>query len=133
LRKIRFFDSEHQVMLVLWTNHLAAAPEVITELYRRRWQVELFFQWMKQHLRWRAFYGRSQHALRSQRGCALGAYLMVAILKKQARMEKSLNEMVRICSVNIFSQEPLAEIFANEITPQTQTQGAHAIQNTLPF
>jgi|ERR1700722_1963242 len=133
LRKIRFFDSEHQVMLVLLTNNLEAAPEVITELYRRRWQVELFFKWMKQHLRLRAFYGRSQNAVRCQIWCAICAYLMVAILKKQARIEKSLNDMVRICSVNIFSQEPLAEIFANEITPQTQTRGAHAIQNTLPF
>jgi IS4 transposase len=133
MRKIRFFDQEHQVMLVLLTNNLEAAPEVITELYRRRWQVELFFKWMKQHLRLRAFYGRSQNAVRCQIWCALCAYLMVAILKKQARIEKSLNDMVRICSVNIFSQEPPAEIFAHKITPQTSTQETYAFQNTLPL
>jgi hypothetical protein len=133
LRKIRFFDSEHKVMLVLLTNNLEAAPEVITELYRRRWQVELFCKWMKQHLQLRSLYGRSQNAVRCQIWCAICAYLMMAILKKQARIDKSLNDMVRICSVNIFSQEPLAEIFANGKTPETQTQDATAIQNMLPL
>ena len=112
MRKIRFFDAENKVMLVLLTNNFSLTTETVALLYKRRWRVELFFKWIKQHLRLRAFYGRSENAVRCQIWCALCAYLLVAILKKQLGLEKSLNEILQVCSVNIFEQAPATEIFA---------------------
>jgi len=114
MRKIRFFDPEHQVMLVLLTNNFFLSAEMIAQLYKQRWQVELFFKWIKQHLRLRAFYGRSENAVRCQIGCAICAYLMVAILKKELGLTKTLNEILQISSVNIFEQVPAAELFATQ-------------------
>jgi len=79
---------------------------VIAQLYKKRWQVELFFKWIKQHLRLRAFYGRSENAVRCQIWSAICAYLLVAILKKRIGVEKSLNEILQITSVGIFDQTP---------------------------
>lgn len=129
LRKIRFFDRENQVTLVWLTNNFSAAPEVIAQLYRRRWQVELFFKWMKQHLRLRAFYGRSQNAVRCQVWCAICAYLMVAIFKKQTGIQKTLNEILQICSVNIFEQVPATEMFAEKTELPISTQNENHFQN----
>ena len=112
MRRIRFYDPEHKVMLVLLTNNFSLSAEVIALLYKNRWRVELFFKWIKQHLRLRAFYGRSENAVRCQVWCAICAYLLVAILKKQIETKKSLNEILQICSVNIFEQAPAAEILA---------------------
>jgi hypothetical protein len=133
LRKIRVFDSENRVMLVLLTNNFSVEPEVIAQLYRRRWQVELFFKWMKQHLRVRTFYGRSQNAVRCQVWCAICAYLLVAIFKKQTGIPQSLNEILQICSVNIFEQVPAMEIFATKTAPLTPVQNEDDFQKLLHF
>ena len=85
---------------------------VITGLYRQRWQVELFFKWIKQHLRLRAFYGRSENAVRCQIWPAIRACLLVAFVKKKFQIQKTLNEMLQIVSVNIFEQTPLPELLA---------------------
>ncbi len=82
-----------QVTLVLLTNQFDVAAAVIAELYRKRWQVELFFKWIKQHLRIRSFYGRSENAVRVQIWSAICAYLMVAIVRKQLNLQQSLNEI----------------------------------------
>jgi hypothetical protein len=110
LRKIRVFDPENQVMLVLLTNNFLLPAQVVALLYKNRWRVELFFKWIKQNLRLRAFYGRSENAVRCQVWCAICAYLLVAILKNQLAINKSLNEILQICSVNIFEQSPACEI-----------------------
>jgi len=112
MRKVRFFDAENKIMLVLLTNNFSLTAEIVALLYKQRWRVELFFKWIKQHLRLRAFYGRSENAVRCQIWCALCAYLLVAILKKQLGLKKTLNELLQICSVNIFEQAPVTEIFA---------------------
>jgi hypothetical protein len=114
LRRIRLYDADHQVTLVLLTNQFDVPAEVITELYRKRWQVELFFKWIKQHLRIRSFYGRSEQAVRGQIWSAICAYLMVAIVRKQLNVQKNLNEILQIVSVNIFEQMPLAELLATQ-------------------
>ena len=114
LRRIRLYDTENQIHLVLLTNQFDLPAEVIAELYRKRWQVELFFKWMKQHLRLRAFYGRSQNAVRVQIWSAICAYLMVAIVRKILNCRKSLNEILQIVSVSIFEQVPLAELLATQ-------------------
>jgi IS4 transposase len=112
LRRIRIYDAENEVTLVLLTNQFDLPALVIAELYRKRWQVELFFKWIKQHLRMRSFYGRSENAVRAQVWSAICAYLMVAIVKKQLGIQESLNEILQVVSVNIFAQVPIGELFA---------------------
>ena len=113
LRRIRFYNAEHQITLVLLTNNFELDAWVIAELYRNRWQVELFFKWIKQHLRLRGFYGRSQNAVRCQIWSAICAYLMVAIMKKELGIKKSLYEMLQVVSVNAFEQVPLQELLTD--------------------
>jgi transposase len=114
LRRIRVYDPENKVTLVLVTNQFDLPALVIAELYRKRWQVELFFKWIKQHLRIRGFYGRSENAVRCQIWSAICAYLMVAVAKKHLQIRKSLNEILQIVSVSIFEQVPLAELLVTE-------------------
>jgi IS4 transposase len=122
LRRVRVYDAENQVTLVLLTNQFEVPAAMIGHLYRKRWQVELFFKWIKQHLRIRSFYGRSQNAVRCQIWSAICAYLMVAIVKKRLNLEKSLNEILQIVSVNIFEQIPLGELLmTNEKALGTET------------
>src|SRR4029077_7094808 len=111
-RKIRFYDAENKVMLVLLTNNFSLTAETVCQLYKQRWQVELFFKWIKQHLRLRAFYGRSENAVRCQIWSAICAYLLVAIVRKQNGIEKSMHEILQISSVSIFEQATAKEIFA---------------------
>jgi hypothetical protein len=133
LRRIRIYDARNQVNLILLTNQMALPASVITELYRQRWQVELFFKWIKQHLRIRSFYGRSQNAVRCQIWSAICAYLMVAIVKKTANLRKSLNEILQIISVNIFEQCPLPELLAEEPAPPSEKPADTQLQNSFPF
>jgi hypothetical protein len=113
LRRIRLYDQSNQLHLVLLSNQFHVPALVITEAYRKRWQVELFFKWIKQHLRLRAFYGRTENAVRCQIWSAICAYLMVAIVKKRSNIRKSLNEILQIISVSIFEQLPLTQLLAN--------------------
>jgi len=113
LRRIRVYNAEHQITLVLLTNNFEVSAWVIAELYRNRWQVELFFKWIKQHLRLRGFYGRSQNAVCCQIWSAICAYLMVAIIKKELGIQKSLYEILQIVSVNAFAQTSLAELLTD--------------------
>ena len=131
LRRIRVYDAENQVTLVLLTNQFEVPALVIAELYRKRWQVELFFKWIKQHLRIRSFYGRSENAVRCQIWSAICAYLMVAIVKKELNIQKSLNEILQILSVNIFEQLPLEELLASEPCNLENEVGNDPIQKIL--
>jgi len=131
LRRIRVYDAENQVTLVLLTNQFDVAAAVIAELYRKRWQVELFFKWIKQHLRIRSFYGRSENAVRVQIWSAICAYLMVAIVRKQLKSQKTLNEILQIVSVNIFEQTPLPELLASLPPLQDQTVGDRHTQKSF--
>jgi len=129
LRRIRVYDAEHQVNLVLLTNNFELDAWVIAELYRKRWQVELFFKWIKQHLRLRGFYGRSENAVRCQIWSAVCSYLMVAIIKKELGIPKSLYEILQIVSVNAFEQVPLIEVLTY-VSPIVQTDDP---QKSLPL
>jgi hypothetical protein len=131
LRRVRVYDAENQVTLVLLTNQFDLPALVIAELYRKRWQVELFFKWIKQHLRIRSFYGRSENAVRCQIWSAICAYLMVAIVRKTVRTQKTLNEILQIVSVNTFEQTTLAELLAPTLPLQGQIVGHHHTQNLL--
>lgn len=129
LRRIRVCDAEHPVTLGLLSNQFDVSAAVIAELYRKRWQVELFFKWIKQHLRIRRFYGRSENAVRIQIWSAICAYLMVAIVRQQFKLQKTLNEILQIVSVNIFEQRTLAELLAPPLPEQIV--GDHPAQNLL--
>jgi hypothetical protein len=133
LRRIRVYSEAHKVILVLLTNQMVLPALVIAELYHKRWQVELFFKWLKQHLRVRSFYGRSENAVRGQIWSAICAYLMVAIVKKRVKSSKTLNEILQIVSVNMFEQQPLAELLTTEASAsETKVDDGHS-HNLLLF
>ena len=85
-------------------------PLTITELYRSRWQVELFFKWIKQHLRIKAFYGTSENAVKSQIWIAVSVYVLIAIIKKRLRLEPSLYTILQILSLTVFEKTPLEQL-----------------------
>ena len=128
LRRIRVYDDEHQVTLILLTNQFDLPAGVIAELYRKRWQVELFFKWIKQHLRIRSFYGRSENAVRCQIWSTICANLMVAVVRKPLNIQKTLNEILQIVSVSIFEQVPLEELLATVPAIAEEKVGADQFQ-----
>ena len=125
LRRIRYYDTQHQLSLVFWTNQLTLPALTIAQLYRRRWQVELFFKWIKYNLRLRTFLGVSNNAVRIQLWAAISVYLLVAILKKQLQLPQSLHQILQVLSVSSFEQVPIAELFTqsrqkHETSPASQ-------------
>ena len=98
--------------MVFLTNNFDLPALTIAALYKLRWRVELFFKWIKGHLRIKAFYGTSANAVQTQVWVAICVYLMVAILKKELRLPLSLHTMLQILSVNVFEKVPLVELFA---------------------
>ena len=109
LRRIRYFDGQSNQRLVFLTNNFSLPPLTIAQLYRSRWQVELFFKWIKQHLRIKNFYGTSENALRTQIWIAISVYVLVAIVKKELHLEASLYRMLQICSVTLFEKTPILQ------------------------
>lgn len=109
LRRIRYCDGEGR-RLVFLTNHMTLAPLTICELYRSRWQVELFFKWIKQHLRIKRFFGTSENAVKTQVWIAVSVYVLVAIARKRLKVELSLHEMLQILSITPFEKTPLFQL-----------------------
>jgi IS4 transposase len=107
LRRVHYFDAPTDKRFIFLTNNFTLPAFTITELYRHRWRGELFFKWIKQHLRIKAFYGNSANAVRSQVWIAVSTYLLVAILKQEIKVERSLLEILQILSVNPFEKTPL--------------------------
>ena len=107
LRRIRFKDPETSKTLVFITNQFALSAAAICALYKSRWQVELFFKWIKQHLRIKQFYGTSENAVKTQIWIAVSVYVLVAIVKKRLDMEVSLYTLLQIFSVTLFEKMPL--------------------------
>jgi Domain of unknown function (DUF4372)/Transposase DDE domain len=110
LRRIRFRDPESGKRLVFLTNNFALPALTITRLYRLRWRVELFFKWIKQHLRIKAFYGTSENAVKSQIWIAISVYVLVAIVKKRLKLSASLYEILQILSLTMFERTPLDQL-----------------------
>ncbi len=111
LRRIRCFDVDRQQRLIFLTKNFDLDALTITRLYKARWQIELFFKWIKQHLRIKAFYGISPNAVTTQIWAAIATYLLVAVLKKRLDIEHSLYTILQILSVSIFEQIPITEVF----------------------
>jgi hypothetical protein len=110
LRRIRFRDPETDKRLVFLTNNFTLPAITITALYRCRWQVELFFKWIKQHLRIKVFFGTSENAVKSQIWIAVSVYVLVAIVKKRLNLSASLYEMLQILSLTMFERMPLNQL-----------------------
>ncbi|MGH7624582.1 MAG: IS4 family transposase [Gemmatimonadaceae bacterium] len=110
LRRIRFKDPESGKTLIFLTNHFALPALTITQLYRQRWQIELFFKWIKQHLRIKTFFGTSENAVKTQIWIAISTYVLVAIVKKRLALSASLYEMLQILSLTMFEQTPLPQL-----------------------
>jgi hypothetical protein len=117
LRRIRFKDPKTAKTLVFLTNNFALPAFTITELYRCRWQVELFFKWIKQHLRIKAFFGTSENTVKLQIWIAVSAYVLVAIVKKRLNLSASLYEILQILSLTMFEKIPLDQLLV-QISPE---------------
>jgi len=113
LRRIHYFDAERDSRLTFLTNNFLLPALTTTQLYRARWKVELFFRWIKQHLRIKAFYGTSENAVKTQAWVALSVYVLVAIVKKQLALDLSLYKILQILSVTVFEKTPILEGFSN--------------------
>ena len=115
LRRIRFKDPETGKTLVFITNNFVLPALTITQLYRCRWQVELFFKWIKQHLRIKAFFGTSENAVKTQIWIAISVYVIVAIVKKRMKIPASLYEILQILSLTVFERIPLDQLLAGSV------------------
>jgi hypothetical protein len=109
LRRIRFKDPDTGKTLVFLTNHFILPAATICALYKNRWQVELFFKWIKQHLRIKRFYGTSENAVKSQIWIAVSVYVLIAIIKKRLQLETSLYTLLQILSVTLFEKMPIQQ------------------------
>jgi transposase len=112
LRRIKYNDSETGLSLVFLTNDFDLPAMMIAKLYKQRWQVELFFKWIKQHLRIKAFYGYSENAVRTQLWIAVAVYCLLAIIKKELKADSELHEIQEILSVSIFQKMPILQAFS---------------------
>ena len=112
LRRIRFKDPESGKTLVFLTNNTALPALTIAALYKSRWQVELFFKWIKQHLRIKRFIGNSENAVKTQIWCAVSTYVLIAIVKKELQLDASLHSLLQILSVSAFERTLLSQAFA---------------------
>lgn len=121
LRRVVFVDTDKDNRLNLLTNQMTLSPLTIAELYRCRWQVELFFKWIKQHLRIKAFYGTSENAVKTQIWVAISVYVLVAIIKKRMKLDLSLYTILQIFSITLFEKMPILQAltetdYKNKIT-----------------
>ena len=113
LRRIRYFDAKNNKRLVFLTNNFDLPALSIAELYRSRWQVELFFKWIKQHLRIKKFYGTSENAVKTQIWIAISIYVLIAIIKKRLGLDMSLYTILQILSVSLFEKTPIIQALSS--------------------
>jgi len=127
LRRIRFNDPKTGKRLVFLTNNFLLPALTVTELYRCRWQVELFFKWIKQHLRIKQFFGTTENAVKTQIWTAVSTYVLVAIVKKRLKIQASLYEMLQILSLTMFEQTPLDTLLSQIGVPQDDDDSANQL------
>jgi hypothetical protein len=117
LRRVGFYDAEQERRFGFLTNNFPLPALTIAQLYRCRWPVELFFKWIKQHLRIKAFYGTNDNAVKTQIWIAISVYVLVAIVKKELRIDRSLYEILQVLSVTLFEKTPLFPTLTNHFQP----------------
>ncbi len=127
LRRIRFRDPETGKRLVFITNHLDLDPLAVCRLYKMRWQVELFFKWLKQHLRTKTFFGTSENAVKSQIWIAVCTYVLVAIVQKRLKLEASMHEILQILSLSLFEKTSLDQLLTLSVEVPNQRSSANQL------
>ncbi len=127
LRRIKYRDPETGETLIFLTNNFVHSAELIAQLYKERWGIELFFKWIKQHLRIKKFYGNSPNAVYTQIWIAVSVYLLVAIMKKKLKLEQELYTILQILSISLFEKVPLNQLF----TKPDYKKGVHGNPNQL--
>jgi hypothetical protein len=120
LRRISYFDVDKQKRLVFITNNFRLSAHTVAELYRCRWQVELFFRWIKQHLRIKAFYGTSENAVKTQIWIAISVYVLVAIAKKRLNLDRSLHSILQILSLSLLEKTPIFQALSGIDCEETE-------------
>lgn len=113
LRRIKFYDAESKRYFVYLTNNMDLQAEQVVLLYKNRWQIELFFKWIKQHLKIKSFWGTSENAVRIQIYSAIIAYCLVAIVGEELRIERSTYEILQVLGISLLDKTPINELFAN--------------------
>jgi len=127
LRRVGYYDAEKSKRLVFLTNNFDLPPLTIATLYKLRWQVELFFKWIKQHLRIKAFYGTSENAVKTQIWIAISVYVLVAIVKKELRLEQSLYTILQVMSVTLFEKTPILQAFSEPMIQDEQDDSCNQL------
>ena len=130
LRRIKYFDKEQEKTYVFLTNNFEITAMEVTLLYKHRWKIELFFKWIKQHLKIKSFWGQSQNAVKTQIWIAICTYLTVAIAKKELGLDRNLYEILQILSVSTFDRTPLSTLLHEA---QLQNSGIHSTNQLSLF
>jgi IS4 transposase len=128
LRRVKYYDQEKNKRLVFLTNDFDLPAMTIAELYKQRWQVELFFKWIKQNLRIKQFYGCNENAVRTQLWIAIATYCLLAIIRKELGGDHELGEIQEILSASIFQKMPINQVFSRAVTksdPPTDQNQLH--------
>jgi len=126
-RRIKYFDKKENKILTFLTNNMELPALTIAELYRCRWQVELFFKWIKQHLRIKAFYGTSENAVKTQVWIAISVYVLVAIVKKRLGLDLSLYTILQVLSISLFEKMPIAQAFAGDMDEMSKNDSINQL------
>ena len=123
LRRIKYFDAEKGRAFIFLTNQFTLPALTIAELYRCRWRVEIFFKWIKQHLRIKKFYGTSENAVKTQVWIAISTYVLVAIMKKRLKIDLSLYTILQILSISLFEKKPIYQVLTESSYKNKMTSG----------
>jgi len=111
IRKVKYYDEKQDKTYIFMTNNLKLDAKLIADLYKQRWQIELFFKWIKQHLKIKSFWGYSQNAVKTQIWIAVSSYLLIAYAKKMLKLDKTIYEILQIISVSSFDKTPVNQLF----------------------
>lgn len=127
LRRIRYFDAETGNTLIFLTNNFKLSALTIAALYRNRWGIEIFFRWIKQHLKIQTFWGHSENAVRTQVWIAISTYVLVVIVKKKLKLPQKLYEILQLVSLSAFDRTPLKSLFLNENVQDVKEQNCNQL------
>ena len=128
IRRIKFFDTENNRTLIFLTNNHQLKATEVAQLYKHRWKIELFFKWIKQHLKIKSFWGRSENAVKIQIWIAISVYVLVAIAKKKFQLNQSLYEILQVTSICIFDKTPIHQLFSKPIQQNFKEQNRNQLK-----
>ena len=127
IRKVKFFDAEKKKLLVFLTNNFELKAQEIALLYKQRWQVELFFKWIKQHLKVKTFWGTTENAVRIQINIAIITYCLVSIVSKELKINRSIYEILQIISASLLDKTPVNELLNKFNNKETELQNPNQL------